>query len=111
MSVRKFVDETIEVSKRFAWIKHSTIEETTTWASIRLWLNDSFVEIFYRRKTGNISYAYIEKRKRVFGANNMRIGWHLHPFERVEKHKPIEPLSVEEFLRMLEDELEKRRKI
>jgi len=41
----------------------------------------------------------------------MRIGWHLHPFERVEKHKPIEPLSVEEFLRMLEDELEKRRKI
>lgn len=111
MTVREFVDEVLETSKRFLWIKRSTLEETTVWAGVRLWLDDSFVEVFYREKTGNVSYAYIENGKRVFGANNMRIGWHLHPFGRVEEHRPIEPLSIEKFLQMLEDELKKRKKI
>lgn len=111
MSVKEFVNEVVNVSKRFPWIKRTTIEETAVWASIRLWLNEAFVEVFYRQRTGNISYAYIERRKRIFGANNMKIGWHLHPFGRVEEHEPIEPLPFGKFLQMLEDELRKREKI
>lgn len=111
MKVKEFIDQVIDASKRFRWIKRISIEETIAWASIRLWLNDSFVEVFYRQKTGNTSYAYIEKRKRVFGANNMKIGWHLHPFGMVKEHKPIEPPSTEDFLQMLETELKKRKKL
>lgn len=45
MSVKEFVNEVVNVSKRFPWIKRTTIEETAVWASIRLWLNEAFVEV------------------------------------------------------------------
>jgi hypothetical protein len=41
----------------------------------------------------------------------MRIGWHLHTFGEVEEHVQIQPLSTEEFLKMLEEELKKRDKL
>ncbi len=109
--MEEFVEKVLSASSKFSWIKRREVEATTAWASIRLWLNESFVDIFYRKKTGSISYAYVEGGKRVFGANNMRIGWHLHPFGEEEKHVPIEPLEIEDFLKMLEEELKKRKKL
>jgi len=41
----------------------------------------------------------------------MRIGWHLHPFGEVERHVPTKPVTIEEFLEMLEKELKKRGKV
>jgi len=49
----------------------------------------------------------IKRGKRVFGANNMRIGWHLHPYGNVEKHEPSQSITIEEFLKMLEEERNK----
>ena len=111
MSVEKFVDQVLSAARKFRWIKRHKVEATIAWASIRLWLNESFVDVFYRKKTGNISYAYIESGKRLFGANNMRIGWHLHPFGEIERHIPTKPITIEKFLKMLEKELKKRGKL
>jgi len=111
MSIEEFVDQVLSAARKFHWIKRHKVEATIAWASIRLWLNESFVDVFYRKKTGNISYAYIEGGKRLFGANNMRIGWHLHPFGEVEKHIATKPITIEEFLKMLEKELKKRGKL
>ena len=41
----------------------------------------------------------------------MRIGWHLHPFGEIERHIPTKPITIEEFLKMLEKELKKRGKL
>jgi len=49
----------------------------------------------------------IKRGKRVFGANNMRIGWYLHPYGNVEKHEPSQSITIEEFLKMLEEERNK----
>ena len=40
----------------------------------------------------------------------MRIGWHLHPYGNVAKHAPSQPITIEEFLRMLEEDLDKSKK-
>ena len=37
----------------------------------------------------------------------MRIGWHLHPYGNVEKHELSQPITIEDFLKKLEEELNK----
>ena len=40
----------------------------------------------------------------------MRIGWHLHPYGNVEKHELSQPITIEDFLKKLEEELINKRK-
>ena len=52
------------------------------------------------------NYTYIELGKRVFGADNMKIGWHIHPFEDPTRHDVTgRAVSLEEFLQTLENKL------
>nr|MDO8077573.1 hypothetical protein [Candidatus Freyarchaeota archaeon] len=111
METREFVGSILATARRFPWMRRTEVTRTIAWARIRLWLNNSFVDVFYRRKTQNISYAYIEGRERLFGANNMKIGWHVHPFGETKKHLPINYMSFGEFLKTLEKELRKRGRI
>jgi len=37
----------------------------------------------------------------------MRIGWHLHPYGNVAKHEPSRPITIEDFLKKMEEELNK----
>lgn len=89
----------------------SRYEKLKTRVRIRLWIDQAFIDVYYNAEDEITSYAYIEAGRRTFGANNMRMGWHLYPFERIEEHKPIKSLSIGRFLQMLENELKKRRKI
>lgn len=112
MKTEEFMRKVLSASSKFAWIKRSEVRRIKDRVRMRLWLNESsFIDVYYNAEKAVISYAYIESGKRLFGANNMRIGWHLHPFQRAEEHVPIQQLSTEEFLRILEEELKKRNKI
>lgn len=103
MELDKFIREVSETCKSFNWIRRIEIRNLTEIrAWLRLFLNDNFVEVFHNSKTGSTSYAYIEKGRRVSGVNNMRIGWHIHPFNQTRKHKRIKRTSIKEFLKMLE---------
>lgn len=106
-----FAQEVRNAARSFPWIQR--IEPTIIGkiARIRLWLNQDFVDIYYNAQTGSISYAYIEQGERKFGANNMRVGWHLHPFGAVSAHQSIPPLSPQEFFQRLEEELKRYKKI
>jgi hypothetical protein len=106
-----FIRETLEASRSFAWIKRIDSKTIGKVAKARLWLNDEFVEVYYNAQTNSISFAYIHGEQRVFGANNMGIGWHVHPFGQVDFHEPSLPLSITEFLQALEKELRQRGKL
>ncbi len=106
-----FIRETLEVSRSFAWIKRIDSKTIGKVAKARLWLNDEFVEVYYNAQTNSISFAYIKEEERVFGANNMRIGWHVHPFGQASFHEPSLPLSIAEFLQALEKELRQKGKL
>jgi len=103
-----FIREALEASRLFAWIKRIDSKIIGKVAKARLWLNDEFVEVYYNAQTNSISFAYIQEEERVFGANNMRIGWHVHPFREVGSHESSSPLSITEFLQALEGELRQR---
>lgn len=61
----------------------------------------AFVEVFSNTATGKTSFALIQNRRRIFGADNTR-GWHVHPFDNPENHHPCEAMCFESFLQHLE---------
>jgi hypothetical protein len=65
---------------------------------------EAFIAIFYNADSGKCSYALIKRGRRIFGADNALIGWHLHPFDDPEKHLRCEELSFADFLHAVEDE-------
>ena len=111
MRLDELIDEVLQISSRFSWIRDVEVKRFKGRLRIRLHLNDSFVDVYYNLLKGVTSFAYIEDGCRLFGANNIRIGWHLHPFGRTEEHVPIRSISLKEFLEMLESELKKRGKL
>nr|MDO8082490.1 hypothetical protein [Candidatus Freyarchaeota archaeon] len=111
MEIDEFIESILKTTAKFPWIRRTKVEFTIALAHIRLRLAGSFVDIFYRRKTQNASYSYIDGGERVFGANNMKIGWHIYPFGETEKHLPINHMTFEEFLKVLEKELRRRGKL
>ena len=111
MKAEEFSEHALIVASKFRWIKRIESKVFRNRVRVRLWLNNSFVDVYYNSEEEIASYAYVEEGRRLFGANNMRIGWHLHPFGEVERHVPTKPVTIEEFLKMLEKELRKRGKI
>mgnify|MGYP001238877220 CR=1 FL=1 len=111
MKVSKFTNNVLKIAKTFEWVKRIATAPEGKVVRIRLWINESFVNIYYNTMTETTSYAYIESNKRIFGANNMNIGWHWHPYDNVQKHEPGKAITIAEFMKALEKELMKRNKI
>jgi hypothetical protein len=49
--------------------------------------------------------------QRLLGANNMKIGWHIHPYGQEVTHVPSQPVSIEAFFHLLEQALSERGKL
>ncbi|MFQ5793701.1 MAG: hypothetical protein ACE5JP_01460 [Candidatus Bipolaricaulia bacterium] len=106
-----FIAEVKEVIHAFPWIERVDSEAVGRVARLRLWIDENFVDIYHNTQTGSTSYAYIVQGDRLFGANNMRIGWHIHSFGNPEVHRKSKPISIKEFLSELERELKNRGEI
>ena len=71
--------------------------------SIRVFLSgDSFISVFYNIATAKVAFALI-KEKRIYGKDNAKMGWHVHPFDDPEGHYPCEPVDFESFLKEVEE--------
>jgi hypothetical protein len=66
----------------------------------------AFVDVSFNAETGKTSFALIQNRQRILGADNTR-GWHIHPFDSPESHHPCAEMSFEDFLRQVEQNKEK----
>ncbi len=78
------------------------IDEDTL--SVRVFLVDaSFINAFYNSVTDKTAFAWISEGKRVYGKDNAKMGWHVHPFRLPEQHLPCEPIDFEAFLREAEN--------
>jgi len=70
--------------------------------STRVSLSDgSFISVFYNVATAKVAFALI-KEKRLYGKDNAKMGWHVHPFDDPEGHYPCEPVDFEGFLKEVE---------
>jgi hypothetical protein len=108
----KFLSEVLQAAQSRNWI--SRIEQSITGkvARLRLFLDEKrFIAVYHNAETGSISYAYIEGEKRLFGANNMKVGWHKHPWGEEDRHVKSKPVSIADFLSDLEEALKEHGKM
>ena len=106
------VQQVLQAVQTRPWIRR--VEHQVVGKVARLWLflaDGRFVAVYYNAQTGSISYSYVEGEQRLLGANNMQIGWHIHPYGQEATHLPSEPVSIEAFLRLLDRALSEQGKL
>lgn len=61
-------------------------------------VSGDFIEVFYNQATPRTSFALIAGGQRVYGKDNAKMGWHVHPVDAPDAHRPCAPVSFEQFL-------------
>ena len=63
----------------------------------------AFIDVYFNPENGNCSFALIKGGKRIYGADNAFVGWHLHPFAAPDQHLSCLELSFGDFLHTVEE--------
>ncbi len=61
-----------------------------------------FIEVFYNTATGKVSFALIREGNRIYGKDNAKSGWHMHPKDAPDTHVPCQPVTFSQFLAEVE---------
>lgn len=73
-------------------------------AKIRVYLvGEAFIDVYYNPANGTCSYTLVQDDRRIFGADNAFVGWHIHPFENPDEHRLCPEVRFGEFLGAVED--------
>jgi hypothetical protein len=71
--------------------------------SVRVYLQDgAFIQAFYNVATGKVSFALV-KEQRLYGKDNAKMGWHVHPFDHPAAHVNCAPVDFATFLHEVEN--------
>lgn len=76
---------------------------------IRVFLTiEAFIDVYFNPVNRNCSYALVHGNRRIYGADNAFVGWHLHPFESPDEHRLCEQVPFGEFLTAVEQWIRQR---
>ena len=59
---------------------------------------EAFISAFYNIATDKVALALVAGGRRLYGKDNAKVGWHVHPFEGPEEHCPCQAVDFGEFL-------------
>ncbi len=65
-------------------------------------VDNSFIEVFYNEVTDKTSFALIDADQRIYGKDNAKMGWHMHPLNNPKAHHRCKQVSFETFLAEVE---------
>jgi|YNPMSStandDraft_1061717.scaffolds.fasta_scaffold04292_8 hypothetical protein len=99
----------VTACKRSALVQSYTVRDMDEdILSVRVYLQEeafgaeAFIEAFYNVATQRTSFALIVEGRRVYGKDNARKGWHVHPFSDPNAHHPCQPTDFPAFLSEVE---------
>lgn len=65
-------------------------------------VSGGFIDAFYNEQTDTTAYTWIQRGRRVFGADNTG-GWHLHPFNAPQQHQALSgAITFQDFVAAIE---------
>lgn len=71
--------------------------------SLHIYLvDDSFIDVFHNVTTEKTAFTLIVEGHRVYGKDNAKMGWHVHPLDSPEAHHLCDPVSFDTFLAEVE---------
>ncbi len=99
LSVEKFHQELVDAVRQYLPSGDlEIIEMSILRLKVRFYIAVSFfVDIFYAARTQKVSFAVVQKGKRIFGIDNLG-DWHSHPFGKTEEHVKIPEQSIESII-------------
>jgi len=88
-----------------AWVQH--IEERIVDIDVlhvRVYLTPSntFINVFFNLASDKKAFALVQAGKRIYGADNAKMGWHSHPFADPSQHIICPEVTFSEFLQSVE---------
>ena len=95
-SVEQFYEELADCLQRYLpGGETEVIEMNMLRLKVRIYIAVSFfMDVFYAVRTQKISFALVQKGKRIFGIDDLD-GWHFHPFGKPEDHVQMTEPSIE----------------
>ena len=66
---------------------------------------DAFVDVYFNPTNGACSYTLVQDNRRIYGADNAFVGWHVHPFENPDEHRLCGEVLFHEFLNVVEQRM------
>jgi hypothetical protein len=109
MDVEDFVDELLRSLTDSGLFEGVTLQAEGPVASGYAYVRGDeqcFLRFYYNEVSGTIAFALIKQQHRAWGIDfDNRRQWHVHPVENPEKHTSIDPLSVTEVVKRLQDVL------
>jgi hypothetical protein len=78
------------------------IDADTLNVRVHLTRTGAFIKVFYNVTTDRAAFALVENEQRVYGVDNAKMGWHVHPFADPMQHVACAPTPFEEFLAEVE---------
>ncbi len=64
---------------------------------------ETFINVFHNLATDKSAFALVQVGRRIYGADNAKVGWHCHPFADPDQHITCPPMSFAEFLQAVEE--------
>ncbi len=84
----------------------SLVESYSVYASdedtlgVRVFLNDqTLINAFYNIATSKVAFAWVQEGKRLYGTDNTKMGWHVHPLESPDSHEACTAVDFATFPR------------
>ena len=59
----------------------------------------AFIDVYYNPTNGICSYTLVQDNRRIYGADNVFIGWHIHPFKDPSDHRLCDEVEFDDFLK------------
>lgn len=99
LTARELLEQVIATSQASTVVVAYAVRTLTPEVlSVRVFLADeSFVDVFHNAAAARTAYAWIRGTSRVYGKDNAKMGWHVHPPDSPDAHLPCEPASFADF--------------
>jgi len=83
-------------------VEARVIDADTLSVRVYLTIKAAFLDVFYNLATAKTAFALVEGEKRIYGVDNAKLRWHVHPFDDPAQHMPCSPVQFEDFLAVVE---------
>ena len=83
-------------------VEVQAIDSDTLSVRVYLILTAAFIHVFCNITTDKTAFALVEGDQRVFGVDNAKMGWHVHPFDNPAQHVACAPVQFDEFMSQVE---------
>lgn len=85
------------------YAEERTIDFDVLKARVHLTIPDTFISVLYNVATEKTAFALVQGKRRTYGVDNAKMGWHEHPCNDPEQHQPCRPVRFDEFLTVVEN--------